>query len=378
MNKKKQNILILDGGHKKTLAIVRTLGMTKRYVLDVGAPNKRAICFFSRYTGHKILMPNPRKEPERYKNAILSLLKIKPYLTVIPVDALSFCLCAEIKQEIEKYSHIRIDEVAKLRNAGNKKYVFALAQKLNIPVPETIFLNADSDTNIDVIKEGQVLKSIQEVGFNYMHYVYNRQALKKHADQYFADHPSETLMLQEKIEGDGYGFFAFYKKGKCKNYFIHRRLREYPPSGGYSVAAEGVKDEVVKAQGMKILDHLEWDGVAMVEFKKCSNDNTYKLLEINPKFWGSLDLSIANGVNFPQMWIDDANGIEIKSVQYTNRKYQWLLNGELFHFLERPSNGLQILKDIFVSGNDFWLNDLLPNLYQIVNIPVHYYKKWRR
>src|SRR5262249_10470047 len=48
----------------------------------------------------------------------------------------------------------------------------------------------------------------------------------------------------------------------------------------------------------KLMAALNWHGVAMVEFKMDS-DGQYWLMEINPRLWGSLALSIDAGVNFP-------------------------------------------------------------------------------
>jgi predicted ATP-grasp superfamily ATP-dependent carboligase len=42
----------------------------------------------------------------------------------------------------------------------------------------------------------------------------------------------------------------------------------------------------------------------MVEFKKNVRDGRYYVIEANPKFWGSLDLSIAAGVDFPWLLYD--------------------------------------------------------------------------
>ena len=44
----------------------------------------------------------------------------------------------------------------------------------------------------------------------------------------------------------------------------------------------------------------------MVEFKKDNETGVFNLMEINAKFWGSLDLALVCGANFPQMLIDDA------------------------------------------------------------------------
>ena len=51
--------------------------------------------------------------------------------------------------------------------------------------------------------------------------------------------------------------------------------------------------------GLKLLKKLNWYGVAMVEFKADIRDNIPKLMEVNPRFWGSLPLAIYSGVDFP-------------------------------------------------------------------------------
>ena len=159
-------------------------------------------------------------------------------------------------------------------------------------------------------------------------------------------------------------------------YFMHHRIREYPVTGGASVCAESFSDVALKNEGMKLLDALKWEGVAMVEFKKDMKDGKYKLMEINPKLWGSLELAIVSGINFPELLAEAAVGtLQSKESVYPGLRFQWLLNGELFHFFERPSSLFSILGSLFKSRNDFWWNDLKPNLFQVANIFVHYKKK---
>jgi len=62
-----------------------------------------------------------------------------------------------------------------------------------------------------------------------------------------------------------------------------------------------VKDKRLFDYGKTLLDSLHWHGPAQVEVKLDLSDNNYKLLEVNPKFWGTLDLSIKCGVNFPEI-----------------------------------------------------------------------------
>ena len=379
MKSNKQNILILDGGHKKTLGILRMLGKQKKYQLDVAAYNKRAICFFSRYKGHKILLPDPRTRGEDFKVALLKILKIKRYLTVIPTDYHTFRLCAEISDEINHVSHIMVGTPDQLQTAGDKCQVAELAGSLGLPTPIFHTLTKEvAPLGLSEVCE-YVLKSPEESSDQHLEYAGSAQNATLRIDDFFYKNPDRRLIAQQRIEGDGYGFFAIYDQGNCINHFVHHRVREYPPSGGYSVAAEGVRNEKIVAYGTKILDHLRWHGVAMVEFKHSETEDEYYILEVNPKFWGSIELALRSGVDFVQMWIDHAMNKPIDKVErYELMKFQWLINGELFHALERPMSVWHILGDLLYSKSDIWIADLLPNLYQLVNVPIHYYKKWFR
>jgi hypothetical protein len=46
------------------------------------------------------------------------------------------------------------------------------------------------------------------------------------------------------------------------------------------------------------------DGVAMFEFRVDRRRGRHVLLEVNPRFWGSLPLAVAAGADFPALWWD--------------------------------------------------------------------------
>jgi predicted ATP-grasp superfamily ATP-dependent carboligase len=157
---------------------------------------------------------------------------------------------------------------------------------------------------------------------------------------------------------------------------MHQRIREFPASGGASVCAQAFYDPELLQYGKVLLDELQWNGVAMVEFKKDLKTGDYVLMEINPKFWGSLDLSLAAGVNFPYFLIQRALG-EVVEKQFsfkTNTRFQWLLNGELYHCINRPGSIFKVIRDLFRSKNDIYFTDPMPNFFQVIMIPVDFYK----
>ena len=95
-----------------------------------------------------------------------------------------------------------------------------------------------------------------------------------------------------------------YQHGRLVAEFSHRRIREKPPSGGVSVLCESVPVvPQAKQYAQALLDALRWEGVAMVEFKMDMADQSLKLIEINGRFWGSLQLAIDAGVDFPALLV---------------------------------------------------------------------------
>ncbi len=174
-------------------------------------------------------------------------------------------------------------------------------------------------------------------------------------------------MIQEFIPGFGCGFFAVYQDGTCKQTFMHRRIREVPPSGGVSCCAESYYDQRLMEYGKRLLDRLEWHGVAMVEFRYDERDQDYKLMEVNPKFWGSLDLALEAGVEFPYYLCQMARGRQLEYSEDYNRhlRYHWLLN-DLQHVLMRPASFGAVVADSLrpsVKSNISWA-DLRPNLLE--------------
>ena len=85
----------------------------------------------------------------------------------------------------------------------------------------------------------------------------------------------------------------------------------------------------------------------MVEFKKDTRTGEYVLMEINPKFWGSLDLAIAAGVDFPGLACRMALEGDIAPVcsYATGVKFRWLLPADLFHVMTNPRSLPAFIRD---------------------------------
>jgi len=157
-------------------------------------------------------------------------------------------------------------------------------------------------------------------------------------------------------------------KGRTLAQFQHKRLREFPTSGGSSAKAVSVKNKELGNLGEKLLSSRKWHGVAMVEFKKDKRDGKFKLIEINPKFWGSLALAIRSGVEFPYLSARMAKNEKVKKVANypVGVKYQWVFPDDSLHLLTKPRIFPGFVIDLLNPnvGSDLWLSDPLPGVVQ--------------
>lgn len=344
-------VLITDAAYTHTLGAVRSLGRAGIRVTAV-SPDRRAVSFYSRYCHNKILCPDPGNE-EQFIDFIRDYIQENPVDVLIPVGYLSTVAISRHKKELLPFTRIPVAEYESMQVACNKQKTMQLASTLDVPVPGEY-------TSVEDITEFPIVAK-DPYGSGKIRYIGSPREFERL--------DLNGSLLQEYIPGAGYGFFALFNRGEVRAYFMHRRKREFPVTGGPSTCAESIYDEEVKRIGLKLLESLRWHGVAMVEFKKDNRDGVFKLMEINPKFWGSLDLSIASGVNFPLLLVNMALNGDIDPVfRYnTGITFRWPFPEDTVHLCAHPASGMDIIRECFDgrSRSNLCLDDPLPNMVQI-------------
>jgi len=134
------------------------------------------------------------------------------------------------------------------------------------------------------------------------------------------------ILIQQRITGPGFGISVLLWDGELRAAFAHRRIREKPPSGGVSVLRESIPlDTGLLSKCVDLLRDFNWQGVAMVEFKLDDRSGTPCLMEINGRFWGSLQLAIDAGVDFPNLLVQSALGMNpaLATAYRTGVKSRW-------------------------------------------------------
>ncbi len=120
-------------------------------------------------------------------------------------------------------------------------------------------------------------------------------------------------LVQGFVPGRGVGAFVLRWNGEVLAEMMHLRLHELPLLG-WSSYRKCWWHEAIMADARDKLAALDWQGVAMMEYRWDPDSNRFALIEMNGRLWGSLHLALFAGVDFPRLMIDAFHGQPVSPV----------------------------------------------------------------
>ena len=373
-------VIVTDASQRTALYVIRSLG---RRSIDVTAVEKEVgrwtnLGFSSKYVEKRVVLPSVHDEPDLYLEGLLKICRGHDVL--LPISMYSLKVVSRHIDEFRKILHVPVVNYEKLIKANNTETLINIANNAGIPTPKTYF-----------IKDLNQVKEIAE-DLNYPVFIKVKEELelapanrnlmvssaKELLEKYVELHRFQPFpLIQEYIKGEGQGYFAiFNRQSEPKVVFGHRRIREYPITGGPSAFCESHYNPKVMEYGDRLLRALNWYGLAMVEFKLDERDQLPKLMEINPRVWGSMPLAIASGVDFPYLLFKlaiDGDVQELRSFK-EGVKVRFLINDirAALSYLAKGKNKIayirKFIKDLFdmnVKEGILSLSDPKPGLVNI-------------
>lgn len=289
----------------KALIITRSLG--RRGVrVTTGDQRKHALASLSRYSASSFLYSSPQHSPSEFIAQLVEFTKDNKHEVLIPTHFEDTYIIAQHKSEFEPFIKVPLHDYSSIMQAHDKGFVMQLAEELGIPVPRTIFISDFDELHrqAEKIQLPAVIKlrtGSSSIGISYVRTKEEMVTEYKHCVSRFGLAPENYPLIQEYIPGDGYGVALLFNHGELRAKFTHKRLREYPPSGGPSTYRISVENPEMEEIAIKLLQYFHWHGVAMVEFKLDRRSDKPVLIEINPRFWGSVNQAICSGVDFPYL-----------------------------------------------------------------------------
>lgn len=365
------------------------------FEVNAGHHTADAPGLFSKYVKDKsgnLVYPNPKSDETGFVEAVCDHIARHQFDIVLPVNAAEMMALAAHKTEIERYAHFPFEPYYKLLLLHDKKYFFELLggclEEELLPhswsigdqtPPITAVLQAaglgntpyrrlDSYPTIDDFIAAQpgltfpvMVKTRRATSAVGVYRVKSLNELRRACEAA----GGADIIVQENIIGRGVGIsYVRWDRPALLEFFGHKRVREFPISGGASTSREPwrCEDHPLAGALTGFLHGIDWHGVVMFEFKETATAQgaAYKFLEANPRFWGSVPLAMVNGVNFPALLCRAALGLEIGPVKKKSTVRARILFSDTLSLLLNILKGRRLIYNIcdYFNFRRLYLDDI--------------------
>ncbi len=305
-----KTVVLTDGKYRSSIAAARALGRAGYRVVvtqtndDVGG----APPVFSSVFATGLRIPGSVNDPD-YPERLVSVLRSFERPVLFPVGAATLAAVAARRELFSEFADFIVADPDALDKLNDKKAVHDRAESLGIPVPREY--DGAPDRFPVIIKP----HCGEKLGLK----AADRYTVAKNADEFEKKYEKmkeydPSPIVQEKIAGDGRGASLLIgRDGELISAICHRRLREYPSSGGPSTCCVTEYDEGLIDSAYRLLLSFGFRGIAMVEFKGDA------VLEVNPRVWGTFPLTVFAGSRFCENYTRAAAG---ERVEYVPADYE--------------------------------------------------------
>jgi len=293
-------VLVTFGKHPKTLAVVRSLGKANHEVI-VADEMKRPLASFSKHCRRAHVVSSPHKSPTSFISDLQHIARAESIDLIIPMDDPECDLLSRSGTRSEFSPSIALPPEDAYWCARDKYKTYELCRDLGIRIPRTEKIQStESALRIsETLGFPFIVKPVSSSGSRGFRIIEDVESvisvgvlMRKHG----------TLIAQEYIPpGGSIGVSCLCDHGEMKACFAHRRIVEFPSSGGPSIVRESFHNRELELAACSFFESLRWHGIGMAEFRIDARTGNPYLMEVNPRFWGSLPLAIASGVDFPRL-----------------------------------------------------------------------------
>lgn len=277
-------------------------------------------CVFCASKHHKVKMPLifGRKVFQLRSSDLSTFSEDFDALREVHVDTTLVYLPVSEKPTRLLYQYLRTRSVSNLKFllpsednfdlCANKYQFQQFCERKGFPVPRSY--GKEDLPELESAFRPLVLKPRVGEGSMGIRYLDSPQALSE-----LSDIDWSAYVLQERVSSKQQvaGAFFLCKDGQVISAYTHQRLRTFPPEGGVTVYSQSTYEEELVGIGRNLLKSLRWDGVAMIEFLYDEEQRAWRIIELNPRIWGSIMLSAFNGSDMLKHYVQASLEDELPS-----------------------------------------------------------------
>jgi len=356
----RKRVAVLSADYKKAYPVVRSL--KKHGYTVVAVFSKWRSYVFSRFINERVRVygiGGPRD-----MEVLLRYLRSRYGVDiVVPISFEDFLYLSKVED-----SAVRAPRLRNVDRASDKFELCKICEEVGTRYPRTLLIKVDNvhDCAREIenkIGYPMVVKGRGDAA---------RPSYVSDIDdllEILSKNVGREVLVQEYVPGIGCGYFAVAVDGRPLVEYTHVRLLEEKASGGPSVSSKLDFDPELIRVGRRFLSYFKWTGPVMIEMKRHVETGEIYVIEINPKFWGSLELSYSSGLDLTCELLRTC-GEDVQCVHnvHRGRVFTWIIAA--MHYLgDNAWIYMKMLKNVMRKGivnvSDIHVDDPPELLYGI-------------
>lgn len=355
-------VLIPTGREMKSYGCMRSL---HRAGVDtvVASELERIPHFSSRYCSERVRLPSPWTDLIGYRDGLLEVAARPEVRTIVPVRECDVYLFARYAEAFEEHVSLVAPPMSTLERGHDRIRLAGAADSAGVPYARTEPLSTVADWNVDAVVKSRynILTDAYCSEFDAGEAAEVNQVTFLPAEE--SPDPTELRegfrhepIVQEFVpEADKHLYCALWDEGEPLATYQHKQIRKVSWVGGGGVYRKSAFSQDVDEMATRLLEELDWNGFACIEYIKDADTGEWKFLELNPRVWLSLPEAVRAGVDFPKFYWQAANGdtgpFDVTypigmpcHISYGELKHLMSIRSDESPFLDAPSFGRRALE----------------------------------
>lgn len=297
------------------LAVVRSLGAQGVRVV-CGDSVACAPSTFSKYCAASFRYPEPSEDLAGFLDAIEAQVRAAQErgdeVVLLPAHSETYAIAANAARFEALGARMTLPTHAMIEAVRDKGRLAVLAESLGIEIPvtrryttlEQVYQDAHQVSFPAFVK---IRGAAAGVGVIKVEDPESLVTTYRELVEGYELAPEDYPLVQEFCAGDDYCVSALFDHGKPVALHTYRNVRQFPATIGAGVLRESVRAPEAEAIAVQLLSHLEWHGLAQLDFRWAEGESP-ALIEVNPRLFGGLPQAIAAGVDHPGLMVQLALG----------------------------------------------------------------------
>jgi predicted ATP-grasp superfamily ATP-dependent carboligase len=261
----------------------------------------------SRACAGVVTVPDPREDRDEYLAAIVRAAERLNVAAVMPGTDLGLLALSSLNGSLPDQIAFGVVDPDTVRRATDKMGLEALAAQARLHTPVSVHCTAeDIEAGVAVplpalVKPTRTRTPTASGGFatSVVRTAESREELLRAVRSV----PGDVAVVQQRLEGPLTASCGVAWQGEVVAMAHQVSRRIFPPGNGITAFAESVEpDADVEAGVRQLMRMLSWSGIFQVQFVRAGE--TSYLIDLNPRIYGSLALTVAAGLNLPAIWAD--------------------------------------------------------------------------